>query len=311
MASKEDEVRLLLSSGEEGGGSESEEEEKTSKLSFSARAPWPPLVWGFLSVGLVALGLLEIGRLSATDENGVALNSGATFGTVAGTFSFSVENEYTRVHGASGLSYPWITKEAAIVEPHRITTFVASGAKHTDSMLKWRINGNPMHNSSATLPRQYEHQFSEVGTYEVVVEEWRPEDADSRSIQTASALVHCRYVRREMRSLTDDDRDALLGAMMTLWDEKTTVTKNVYGFAEQHALLAGDSECDHMHDGMGFFTQHLGLTLEMEQALQVVSPSVSLPYWDFTIDAHNIMGEHSGDCEIAVLLFESSSSSSE
>ena len=61
MASKGDEVRLLLSSGEEGGGSESEEEEKTSKLSFSARAPWPPLVWGFLSVGLVALGLLEIG----------------------------------------------------------------------------------------------------------------------------------------------------------------------------------------------------------------------------------------------------------
>lgn len=77
------------------------------------------------------------------------------------------------------------------------------------------------------------------------------------------------------------------------------------------------SECDHMHDGLGFLTTHGALTLDFEKAMQMVrnfvrlmlqlrlgarhrkspplshhfqhlkvDPSVSIPYWDFTIDAH-------------------------
>ena len=40
-------------------------------------------------------------------------------------------------------------------------------------------------------------------------------------------------------------------------------------FASMHLNYAGDRDCDHMHDGMGFITQHLGLTAEFELALQV------------------------------------------
>jgi len=39
-----------------------------------------------------------------------------------------------------------------------------------------------------------------------------------------------------------------------------------------------------MHDGMGFLTQHLAITNEFEAALQVVNPSVAMPFWDFTQD---------------------------
>ena len=41
-----------------------------------------------------------------------------------------------------------------------------------------------------------------------------------------------------------------------------------------------------MHDGLGFLTQHIALSLAFEQSMQAVNPRVALPYWDFTIDKH-------------------------
>ena len=46
--------------------------------------------------------------------------------------------------------------------------------------------------------------------------------------------------------------------------------------------------CDHIHDGLGFLTQHLGLSMRFEEALQAVQPMSALPYWDFTIDSHMV-----------------------
>ena len=39
-----------------------------------------------------------------------------------------------------------------------------------------------------------------------------------------------------------------------------------------------------MHDGMGFFSQHVAITNAFEAALQAVDPSVSVPFWDYTQD---------------------------
>jgi hypothetical protein len=54
-------------------------------------------------------------------------------------------------------------------------------------------------------------------------------------------------------------------------------------FAMDHNALAGNSNCDHMHDGLGFITNHVAQTVQFEQALQAVNPRVSVPYWDYTI----------------------------
>jgi hypothetical protein len=53
--------------------------------------------------------------------------------------------------------------------------------------------------------------------------------------------------------------------------------------AMDHNTLAGNSDCDHMHDGLGFLTNHGAQTVQFEQALQAVNPRVSVPYWDYTI----------------------------
>merc|ERR1711998_515789 len=41
------------------------------------------------------------------------------------------------------------------------------------------------------------------------------------------------------------------------------------------------------HDGLGFMTQHAGLTYLFEKALQSVDKSVTVPYWDWSIDVMN------------------------
>lgn len=39
--------------------------------------------------------------------------------------------------------------------------------------------------------------------------------------------------------------------------------------------------------GAGIMTHHVGYTLLFEQALQVVDPTVSIPYWEYTIDGED------------------------
>lgn len=51
-----------------------------------------------------------------------------------------------------------------------------------------------------------------------------------------------------------------------------------------HLDGAGIKDCDHWHDDAGIMTHHIGYTLEFEQALQVVDPSIAIPYWEYTIE---------------------------
>ena len=50
-------------------------------------------------------------------------------------------------------------------------------------------------------------------------------------------------------------------------------------------FVGGTKDCDHWHQGAGFVTSHMALTLMFEQAVQAVNPAVSMPYWDFTLES--------------------------
>ena len=54
-----------------------------------------------------------------------------------------------------------------------------------------------------------------------------------------------------------------------------------------NAIINFNPDCDQMHDGLGFLTNHGAETMQFEQSLQAVDPSVSVPYWDYTIDMTN------------------------
>lgn len=60
-------------------------------------------------------------------------------------------------------------------------------------------------------------------------------------------------------------------------------------------LQAGDRMCDHLHDGMGFVPGHISVTRLLEASLQSVDSSVTLPYWEYTIDVEEVIAHHDGD----------------
>lgn len=86
--------------------------------------------------------------------------------------------------------------------------------------------------------------------------------------------LNCLYVRRELRTLSDDDRDAFFDAAEVVYRTPTAEGQPLYGskyygvgtFAMDHNVLAGNSDCDHMHDGLGFITNHVAQTVLLRHA---------------------------------------------
>jgi hypothetical protein len=130
----------------------------------------------------------------------------------------------------------------------------------------------------------------------------------SRRLSTSNAIVTsdkvslilmCKYVRREVRTLSDLDREAWLSAVMVMQRVPTVVGQRLYGskfyskdhFTRTHLYYGGALDCDHWHQGAGFVTSHVALTLQWEQSLQAVNPSIAAPYWDFTIESTFFGGE--------------------
>ena len=123
----------------------------------------------------------------------------------------------------------------------------------------------------------------------ITVTKYSSKDKEITSIQ-GTAL--CIYVRREIRDLSDDDRDAALDAMHEMWTTSEKTGSKKYGdnyhsstyFVEAHHFNAAWQDGDHIHEGMGFLPQHMKMTNMFEQSMQAVDPSTSLFYWDFTIE---------------------------
>lgn len=105
-------------------------------------------------------------------------------------------------------------------------------------------------------------------------------------------LLYVRYVRRELRSLTDADREDFLDALKTLYDVDTVTGtyyivklfllwlpiwyllgqsrygssyKSLYYFVSIHVDGAGNPVCDEFHTGEGFFSNHVLLSNYLEQ----------------------------------------------
>eukprot|EP00903_Cladosiphon_okamuranus_P007186 g6978.t1 len=105
-------------------------------------------------------------------------------------------------------------------------------------------------------------------------------------------VVTVKYVRRELRALTDRDRETFFNAVSVLQRVPSAVGRAVYGekyyskdyFNRMHLYYGGARDCDHWHAGAGFVTSHIAITLMYEQALQSINPSIAMPYWDVTIE---------------------------
>lgn len=129
------------------------------------------------------------------------------------------------------------------------------------------------------------HTFTDLADYSV-----KMCDTDH---SCATVTLICRYIRREIRSLLQVDREAFLDAMRVMMDVSTAQGKQLFGpdyrdfnhFVRQHHILTAPRSGDQLHDGVGFLTNHVVHSNGFERVLQTVEPRMALPYWDFTMDA--------------------------
>ncbi|WP_429650434.1 tyrosinase family protein, partial [Skermanella aerolata] len=86
-------------------------------------------------------------------------------------------------------------------------------------------------------------------------------------------------IRKNQASLTLSERAAFVAAVRAL---KANGAYDTFVAQHRAAFLAGRN--DPAHNGPGFLPWHREYLLRFERALQSIDPSVSLPYWDWTVD---------------------------
>ena len=104
--------------------------------------------------------------------------------------------------------------------------------------------------------------------------------------------ITLKYVRRNLYTLNDADLASFLAALKIYYTTSTSDGQVLYGdkyFSAEtslydHLNAAGRSDCDHWHDGAGIVVNHAAFTLAVEQSLQSIDPSLSVPYWEYAQD---------------------------
>jgi len=215
--------------------------------------------------------------------------------------SFSLKRQNYDLYPYFGASpdaytkYAFMADYSAIIEPSQPMELVAwgGGASDSSSSNTFRFTVCKSKDESECYEGSSEESVTIACTpyekFSVLVEEV---DEDDNVVDLVEGNAMCMYVRREIRSLTDDDLSATMDAMYTLWDVSDEDGQARFGddyhssayFSAAHDFNAAQQDADHIHEGLGFLPQHIKLTNMFEVSMQAVDPSVSLPYWDFTID---------------------------
>jgi hypothetical protein len=199
--------------------------------------------------------------------------------------SVSVSNEYGD-YMSNMFDYPFLD-DALLVEPYRETTFTVANADSSCSY-SWAIKSKGSTDDSGTSDDGvFTSTLEDVGTYTLKI----TEDCDSGSSSSLEKTIYVKYVRRELSSLTDTDREDFLDAFHTLWEVNTVDGQSTYGddykglyyFAQVHNDGGGNPICDEFHGGAGFVNNHIYLGNYLEQSLQMVNPKVALHYLDYTM----------------------------
>ena len=116
----------------------------------------------------------------------------------------------------------------------------------------------------------------------------------SGQIYTNDFTMAARYVRREIRSVSDADRETFLSALKVMYTLSDDEGQALYGskfhsagfYAAKHLNGAGVSDCDHWHDGAAILVKHMAYTLQVEQTLQSINAAIAMPYWEYGMDAY-------------------------
>ena len=198
---------------------------------------------------------------------------------------------------------PW----DAIAEPAKNQTLYVSSFQIEgidmdleDFDVSWNINDEYYYSGSTVNMK-----IDEVGVYSGTVElspittgsarrKTLRTDIYMSKIYSYDFTLAVKYVRREIRSLSDDDRNKFLDALQIMYTVDGDTGREKYGSkyidaseaVYKHLNGAGRTDCDHWHDGAGLIVHHMAYTLQVEQSLQTIDSSISMPYWEYGMDTY-------------------------
>ncbi|CEM32668.1 unnamed protein product [Vitrella brassicaformis CCMP3155] len=92
-------------------------------------------------------------------------------------------------------------------------------------------------------------------------------------------------VRREIRDLSDDERETFIDAIITL--HRTPSTLGNFSQYEEFTYIHKLDPWSSHHDNR-FFPWHRKIVYDFETRLRAINKSIAIPYWDWTRDAHHV-----------------------
>ena len=148
---------------------------------------------------------------------------------------------------------------------------------------------HPTGGGKGTSSNSFTVECDAYDSYSITIKKY---DKTHTYMSKTTGSLMCMYVRREMREYTAKDLSDTMDAMKVIWEVSTEEGQAMYGedyydidyLIGFHFYNAAWQDGDHLHEGIGFYPQHIKLTNIFELAMRAVNPSVSLPFWDFTIE---------------------------
>jgi hypothetical protein len=174
-----------------------------------------------------------------------------------------------------------------IVEPYRTTTLSVGDSTGADDWT-WTVKNVDTGKSKTldTTGSSVREVFKSRGGELFEVTATSSKLSDTRTLSARS-----KFVRRELRSLSNEDANDYLEALQHVYTTTQEDGHAAYGdeftsydwFQRWH--LGSRSLLSPFHSNPAFFTSHAYLGSKMERSLQSIKPKVALHYWDFTIDS--------------------------
>jgi hypothetical protein len=244
---------------------------------------------------LVVAGAVGAACYAATRPSGGAPVASLAV-DAASSSSGEVGVRITNAYGAwdAGTLYPW----AHVVEPFRDTKFqVASDETCAMTLAHVDLTGAEVRAGEAPFaittldePNAMTAVFTRAaGDYVLKV---TCDDAAGGAPKARTINLKAKYVRREIRTLHAGDLARYMNATALVHTLSLAAGQARFGpkfknyeyFTAKHLDKRSIDECTPYHDGDVFLTAHAAFSLEFEQALQAIDPSLASPYWDYTLD---------------------------
>lgn len=158
----------------------------------------------------------------------VSPNPTATASSELPPLSFEVLNFYHVRDGKPATDYPWL-QDVKLVEPYRETTFTVSSARDGYEYI-WNVHGVDQDKPGLRATASGAETVIVLTTLDENMVTLMEVTSEGEVVRQLDELIMVKYVRREVRTLTDDEREELLDAVRVSFRIYDKIARNFFLF---------------------------------------------------------------------------------